>query len=82
MAKIFEKVIHDHLYNYLNVNDLLTSCQSGFRSLDTLRSLPCWIQAITCVIVVKGLLNDVILIDLKKAFDTIGHKIILQKLAK
>ena len=25
LAKIFEKVIYDQLYNYLNVNDLLTS---------------------------------------------------------
>ena len=31
--KIFETIIFDQLYNYLNVNDLLTSCQSGFRSL-------------------------------------------------
>ena len=28
VAKIFEKIIYDQLYNYLNVNDLLTSCQS------------------------------------------------------
>ena len=33
VAKIFEKIIYDQLHNYLNVNDLLTSCQSGFRSL-------------------------------------------------
>ena len=31
-AKIFEKIIYDQLCNYLNANDLLTSCQSGFRS--------------------------------------------------
>ena len=35
-----------------------------------------------CVNVDKGLLNGVIFIDLKKAFDTIDHEIILQKLAK
>ena len=28
VAKIFEKIIYDQLHNYLNVNDLLTSCQS------------------------------------------------------
>ena len=32
VAKIFEKIIYGQLYN-LNINDLLTSCQSGFRSL-------------------------------------------------
>ena len=30
VPKIFEKIIYNKLYNYLNVNDLLTSCQSGF----------------------------------------------------
>ena len=35
-----------------------------------------------CVSVGKGLLNGVIFIDLKKAFDTVDHKIMSQKLAK
>ena len=35
-----------------------------------------------CVNVDKGVLNGIIFIDLKKAFDTIDHEIILQKLAK
>ena len=65
------------LCNYLNANDLLTSYQSGFRSLH---------QGITALLetsnnwyvnVDKGLLNGVIFIDLKKAFDTIDHEIIL-----
>ena len=52
--------------------------------LYTVRSLPCWRQATTawCVSVDKGLLNGVIFIDLKNAFDTIDHELILQKLAK
>ena len=35
-----------------------------------------------CVNIDRGLLNGVTFIDLKKAFDTNDHKIILQKLAK
>ena len=75
-------MIYDQLYNYLNVNDLLTGCQSGFCSLNStlitlLETINYW-----CVNVVKDLLNGVIFIDLKKAFDIIDHKIILQKLAK
>ena len=34
IAKIFfEKIIFDQLYEYLNTNEILTPCQSGFRSL-------------------------------------------------
>ena len=33
VAKIFEKIIYDQLYQHLNENGLLNSGQSGFRSL-------------------------------------------------
>ena len=79
-AKIFEKVIYNQLYNYLNVNDLLTSCQSGFRSLNSTLTALLETSNNWCANVDKGLLNGVIFIDLKKAFDTIDHEIILQNL--
>jgi hypothetical protein len=33
IAKIFEKIVYEQLYEYLNNYNLLTTCQSGFRSL-------------------------------------------------
>ena len=33
VSKVFEKIVYDQLYQYLNDNQLLSSCQSGFRSL-------------------------------------------------
>ena len=33
MAKVFERIIYDQLYHYLNENDLLSRHQSDFRSL-------------------------------------------------
>ena len=40
VSKIFEKIIFDQLNKYVNDNNLLTSCQSGFRSLhSTVRAL-------------------------------------------
>ena len=33
VAKISEKIVYDQLYYYLNENNLLTSCHSGFRTL-------------------------------------------------
>ena len=56
---------------------MLSSCQSGFRSLhNTLTAL---LEATNSwpVNVDNGFLNGVVFIDLKKAFDTIDHEIIL-----
>jgi retron-type reverse transcriptase len=64
----------------LNDNRLLTSCQSGFRSLHS--TLTALLQATNnwSVNIDNGLINGIIFIDLKKAFDTINHEIIIQKL--
>ena len=81
VSKVFEKIVYDHLYQYLNENQLLSSCQSGFRSLHgTLTAL---LEATNSwsVNIDNGFLNGVVFIDLKKAFDTIDHEIILHKLS-
>ena len=67
VAKIFEKIVYDQLYNYLNENNLLTSCQSGFRSLHS--TLTALIQTANnwSVNIDGGLLNGVVFIDLQKA---------------
>ena len=77
VAKVFERIIYDQLFKYLSDNDLLVNCQSGFRPLhSTLTSL---LEASNSwsVNIDYGLINGVIFIDLKKAFDTIDHKILL-----
>ena len=76
------KIIYDQLYQYLNENALLNSGQSGFRSLHSTLTALLETNDNWCVNIDRGLLNGVIFIDLKKAFDTIGHEIILKKLTK
>ena len=66
VSKIFEKIIYDQLYAYLNNNNLLNNCQSGFRSLHS--TLTALIEATNnwSLNIDNGLINGVIFIDLKK----------------
>ena len=75
VAKIFEKIIYDRLYQYLNENGLLNSGQSGLRSLHSTLTALLGTNDSWCVNIDRGLLNGVIFLDLKKAFDTIDHGI-------
>ena len=81
VSKVFEKIIYDQLYQYLNNNKLLSSCQSGFCSLHS--TLTALLEAANSwsVNIDNGLMNGVVFIDLKEAFDTIDHEIILRKLS-
>ena len=79
-AKIFEKCICDEISEYLHANNLLSHCQSGFRSLHS--TLTALVDAANSwsVNIDNGLVNGVVFIDLKKAFDTIDHYTLLRKL--
>ena len=80
VAKIFEKLIFEQLYEYLNNNNLITASQSEFRSLHS--TLTALIEATDkwSINIDNKLQNGVIFIDLKKAFDTIDHTILIRKL--
>jgi hypothetical protein len=78
--KVFEKIVHAQLSLFIQENDLLMSRQSGFRKL---------YSTSTAVIDVADFINTQLsknkyvcatLIDLRKAFDTVDHKILLKKL--
>lgn len=79
-TKILEKCIHIQLSKYLESNNLLTDKQFGFRkSLSTTKAIHTFLTDIYTGINNKWF-TKICYIDLKKAFDTVSHPILYQKL--
>ena len=79
-SKILEKLMHKRLIKFIEKNKILTKHQYGFRES---RSTELAIIELTDKVtkaIDKGEYTLGIFIDLSKAFDTINHKILLQKL--
>ena len=78
IARLFEKLIHEQLFPYFN--DYLYKNQSGFRpkySTQTalLNTSNQWLLNID-----KGDYNIAVFLDLRKAFDTVDHSLLILKL--
>lgn len=81
-AKLFEKLLHKQISNYLNVNKILSNDQHGFRSNHGCESALHEIISQMNSIKSKRLIGLFLFIDFKKAFDTVDQKLLLLKLRK
>ena len=80
VSKLIEKAIHLQTQEYLDKNGLLYKFQSGFRKNFSTDS--CLVQLTNFIVngMDKGLHTGMILIDLQKAFDTLDHGVLLEKM--
>jgi len=80
VSKILEKCVHQQIMNHVETHSLLSSFQFGFRkNHSTVLASVYFIDKIRKAMD-KGMLTGAIYIDLSKAFDTISHASIIEKL--
>ena len=82
LSRIFEKLIFNQFYQYLDTNKHLFPKQSGSRRLYSVVTsfLSCtndWYENMD-----TGKYTALVFIDLRKAFDTVDHDILLKKMQK
>ena len=81
-SKILERLMHNRLYNFLTEHNILAMNQFGFRkNYSTFLALMDLVDSISKNID-EGNYSIGICLDLSKAFDTINHTILLDKLCR
>ena len=78
--KIIEKLMHVRLYEFLENNNILFKNQFGFRKQNSTIHALIQITEEIRESIEKGKFGCGIFIDLRKAFDTVNHNILLRKL--
>ena len=81
ISKVFERVIYNQHYNYLNIHDIITNCQYGFpRHYSTELTAIELIDRNTSELDHNKITFN-IYIDMSKAFDLIDFTVLLYKLS-
>ena len=80
LSKILERIVFNQLYEYLNENGIINKYQSGFRPLHStttalLNVTDDWLKSIE-----DGKVVIAVMLDLKKAFDTVDYDLLMQKI--
>jgi len=81
-SKIFEKVLLDQINGYLRQYHIISEQQFGFRHGKSTEQLLHLLYNSICSNLNKGFLSIVISLDMSKAFDTLDHLKLIEKLER
>ena len=81
-SKILERGVHKMVYDHLQLNNLLSPSQSDFRPLHSTSTYLTHVTNTLLQNIEKGLLTGLVFLDLSKAFDTLNHNLLLDKLVQ
>ena len=80
VARVFERLIYEQLYNYFAENKLPGNEQWGFRSIRSTALALSDCSYTWTLTVDRGDINSSVFLDIKKAFDTIDHRIFSEQI--
>ena len=82
LSKLFERVVARQLRNYLHINNLLPTFQSGFRPGHSTETAILRVLSDILAAVDRGDFAVLVLLDLSTAFNTVDHDILLERLQR
>ena len=77
ISKVLEKLVHNQIYSFLSDNNLLCADQSGFRQQHSTQTSLHNIMDDVYHSTDGGGLVGLVALDLRKAFDTVNHSILI-----
>ena len=78
-SKIYEKIMYARLYQFLKISDLFSSLQFGFRGKHSTNHALINITETIKESIDNNKFGCGVFLDLRKAIDTVNHKILLEK---